>query len=103
LALARNIAGAFGTAIFATILTNSVYTNLINIQRYSAVNTTVASTLQTVAGLMEVKANIAAYGTVFTVASVITFIGGCAALFVTDQKRTDVPLGHVEEKQAIEL
>ncbi|HUD45144.1 MAG TPA: DHA2 family efflux MFS transporter permease subunit [Patescibacteria group bacterium] len=103
LALARNIAGAFGTAIFATILTNNIYSQLFNIQHFSAVNTTNPTIIQTVVGLMEVKANIAAYGTVFTVAAAFTFIGGIAALFVRDTKKTIGAKLLKEEQQPLEL
>ncbi len=91
LALARNISGAFGTAIFATILTNSVYTNLENIQRYSQIHTTNPTLLATVTGLMEAKANIAAYDTVFFWGAVVTFIGAISALFVIDRRGAHTP------------
>lgn len=87
LALARNIAGAFGTAIFATILTNSVTTNLLNITKYSAINTSDPMLLQEVYALMITKANIASYATVFRWAVFFMVIGGIAALFVKESKR----------------
>lgn len=87
LALARNIAGAFGVAIFATILTNSTYSQMVNIEHYSIVNTTSPALLQTVAGLMKVKANVAAYSSVFFWSGVITLFGAIAALFVREKKR----------------
>lgn len=87
LALARNIAGAFGTAIFATILTNSVTTNLLNITKYSAINTSDPMLLQEIYALMITKANIASYATVFRWAVFFMVIGGIAALFVKESKR----------------
>lgn len=86
LALARNIAGAFGTAIFATVLSNSVTASLIAIERYSTINTTSPALLQQIAMLMPIKANIAAYGTVFKSATIFMVIGAIAALFVKDLK-----------------
>jgi len=86
LALSRNLAGAFGVAIFATILSNSTTDQLIAIQQHSIVNTVNPATLQLITGLMEVKANILAYGVVFKWAMVFVFLGGVASLFLKDVK-----------------
>jgi EmrB/QacA subfamily drug resistance transporter len=88
LALARNIAGAFGVAVFATILSNATTSNLIAIQNHSVVNTVDPSILGNVIGLMETKANILAYSTVFKAAAFLVALGGVSALFVRDRKRT---------------
>lgn len=87
LALARNIAGAFGTAIFATVLSNSVTTNLLQIQRYSTIHTTSPQLLGEIYTLMATKANINAYATVFHWAIFFMVIGAIAALFVKESKR----------------
>ena len=102
LALARNISAAFGTAIFATILTNSVYSQLINIEHYSQVNTIVPSTLQTVVSLMEVQANVSAYGVVFWWAAIITFVGGISALFVADYRQQAAAV-HARHTESMEM
>jgi DHA2 family multidrug resistance protein len=87
LALARNVAGAFGTAIFATVLSNSITANLIKIERYSAINTTNPIILGQLTALMPIKANIASYATVFSWASVFMLVGAGVALFVQDAKK----------------
>lgn len=87
LALARNLSGAFGIAIFATVLTNSMTGNLANIQKYSVVNTHDPNMIGQIFGLMVTKANILAFGTVFQWASVFMIVGGLAALFVRESKR----------------
>ena len=71
LALARNLSGAFGIAIFATILSNSITSQLQTIQKYSIINTTDPLMLRTIPALMISKANIAAYGSVFQWAAFI--------------------------------
>lgn len=86
LALARNLAGAFGVAIFATVLTNSTTANLIAIQQHSIINTTDPHLLQIVPALMITKANILAFATVFRTASIFIALGGIAALFVSEPK-----------------
>lgn len=86
LALARNVSGAFGTAIFATILTNSVTSNLLNIQKYSTINITSPALIQQIYALMGIKANIDAYAAVFHWAVIFMVVGACAALFVRENK-----------------
>ncbi len=105
LALARNVSGAFGTAIFATILSDSVTSGLIKIQRFSTVNTTDPAILQQVVALMEVKANIVAYATVFHWAVFFMIIGAVAALFVKESKRDFAGKENIEEElsQPIEI
>jgi len=87
LALARNIAGAFGTAIFATVLSNSITGSLVKIQQFSVVNTTNPAIIQQVYALMATKANVVAYATVFNWAMFFMFIGALSALFVKESKK----------------
>ncbi len=86
LALARNLSGAFGVAIFATVLTDSVTSNLLQIQKYSTIHTTNPQVIQQIYALMTVKANINAFGTVFHWAVFFMVIGGFAAFFVGEPK-----------------
>jgi len=87
LALARNLSGAFGVAIFATILSNSTTANLLAIQIHSVINTTDPQLLQTIPGLMVIKASTLAYATVFQTSAFFMAAGGLAALFVQEAKR----------------
>lgn len=87
LALARNIAGAFGVAIFATVLTNSITSHLVDIRRFSIVNTTNPSLIGQIYGLMIMKANILAFSTVFRWTIGFMFLGAISALFVKEKKR----------------
>ncbi len=87
LALARNIAGAFGIALFGTLLTNTTNSNVLTIARNSSVNLHAATagatqTMQTYIALIELKAQIDAYDTVFLAASSILFLGAIAALWL---------------------
>lgn len=101
LALARNLSGAFGIAIFSTILTDSVNSSLIAIQTHSVIHTQDPQLLQQVFALMAVKANVAAYTVVFKVSMVLMAVGAIAALFVKETKR-DYPAGK-EAHQMVEL
>jgi predicted MFS family arabinose efflux permease len=88
LALARNIAGAFGTAIFATILDNSVSSHLLSIQQHSVLNSQDPVVIQQYMSLISVKATIAAYATVFQVSVFILLFGAFTALFIRTSNQT---------------
>ncbi len=87
LALARNIAGAFGIAIFATILTNSFNSNLLALQQHTIINAHSQAIYGEVVALMAVKANILSFATVFKTAVAFMFVGSLSALFVKESKR----------------
>lgn len=87
LALARNISGAFGVAIFASILTSSITKHLVNIQKFSTVNTTSPNLISQIYGLMVMKANILSFGTVFRWTIGFMILGAISALFVKESKR----------------
>jgi DHA2 family multidrug resistance protein len=86
LALARNIAGAFGIAIFNTILVNTVKTNVLQIGQSSIFNGKTALEYQQFIGLITLKAEISAYATVFAISSFILFAGAFLALFLKVKK-----------------
>lgn len=82
LALARNIAGAFGIAIFTTILNNSVEDKLLKISKYSVINSLNPKTITQGVALMQLKAQTAAYDTVYTVAALFLVVGAITALWI---------------------
>ena len=91
LALVRNIAGAFGIAIFATILNNRVTTNVLKINSFSRLYSHIPTQIQKYIMLIELKAQIDAYDYVFLVASVVIFIGSFTILFLKlKNERTDI-------------
>jgi EmrB/QacA subfamily drug resistance transporter len=82
LALARNIAGAFGIAIFATILTNVTESNVLSIARDTVVNVKTPAVFQQVVPLVILRAQISAYQTIFFIAAMVLFVAAALALFV---------------------
>ncbi|MCX6719070.1 MAG: MDR family MFS transporter [Candidatus Taylorbacteria bacterium] len=91
LALVRNISGAVGIALFSTILSNRISTNVLSINRFSLLNSSDPLDIQRYVSLVELKAQIGAYNYVFLVASVIVFIGAFTSLFIKLKKeRTGV-------------
>lgn len=87
LALVRNIAGAFGVAIFATILTNSGTAGILSVEKFSIINTYDPNVLQQAAFLMAIKANLFAFSIVFKSSALLTFLGAIAALFIKENKK----------------
>lgn len=96
LALVRNISGAFGIAIFATILNNSIESHVLSIAKYSSVHIPSPAVYQQAAGLIILKAQIAGYSTVFLIASIVVFIGGIAALFMKVSKSDELRASNKE-------
>ncbi len=96
LALVRNIAGAFGIAIFATILSNRINTNVMTINGFSKLYSHVPLEIQKYIALITLKAQVDAYDYVFLVASIIVFLGSFTILFLKlKNERTDIKV-HVE-------
>ena len=96
LALVRNIAGAFGIAIFGTILESRVYKNILSINSFSSVHSTNPIDIGKYIGLVELKAQVNAYDYVFLIASILVFLGSFIVLFMKiKNERTDIKV-HVE-------
>ncbi len=96
LALIRNISGAFGIAIFATILNNRINSNVININSLSKLHSHIPIVIQKYITLIALKAQIDAYDYVFLIASIIVFLGSFTILFLRlKNERTDIKV-HVE-------
>lgn len=102
LALARNVSGAFGVAIFATVLTDSTTSYLVALETHSIINTVDPKSLGQAAALMVTKANVLAFSTVFRIAGFFLAIGAISALFVKESKR-DFAQGVDKEHMAVEL
>ncbi|VVB53625.1 Putative multidrug resistance protein MdtD [uncultured archaeon] len=96
LALARNIAGAFGIAFFATLLTYATESNVLALAQNSIVHTTDPAVYGSVAVLIPLKAQILAYRTVFTVAAWLLFIGSWASLTIKVKNINSSAKVHVE-------
>jgi len=93
LALARNIAGAFGIALFGTLLTNTINSKVLTIARQSTLNQFSPQNYKTFIGLIILKAQVSSYAYVFLVASVIVFLGSMTAFWINvDKERDDVEI-----------
>lgn len=96
LALARNVAGAFGIAVFGTILTNRTKSNIMEINSFSHLYSHAPLDFQKYVTLVELKAQINAYNYVFVVSSIIVGLGAISVLWLKlKNERTDIKV-HVE-------
>lgn len=82
LALARNIAGAFGIAVFGTILSNSTSSKVLEIARYSSLHAFTPNFVGQFTSLIILKAQIEAYQTVFLYAFIILIVGAILSLTI---------------------
>ncbi len=91
LALARNIAGAFGIAIFSTILANSIDSNVLKTASHSVLNVVSPANMGQFMGLIIAKAEISAYSYVFLISTALVMAGAVLALTIKVKRlRTDI-------------
>lgn len=79
--LVRNVGGAFGIAIFGTLLDNTINQNVLRVAQNSHINSTAPSALKEGAQLIIMKAEVLSYGTVFVYGALAMLIGAIIALF----------------------
>jgi DHA2 family multidrug resistance protein len=82
LALVRNIAGAFGIAIFATILDKSIERHVTSLAANTIINSSSPLIHAQVMYLIILKAQILAYKEVFLISALIVLAGAIIALFL---------------------
>ena len=90
LALARNIAGAFGVALFGTVLHNVTETNLFTIAHQSTLHITNSLQYQEAIALMELRAEVSAYRSVFYIAAFVMLLGAATAWFIRVSKSAEM-------------
>jgi DHA2 family multidrug resistance protein len=96
LALVRNIAGAFGIALFGTILNNRIEHNIIAINSFSHLVSHTATDFGQYVALIILKAQVNAYDYVFVIASIVVLLGAFAILTLKlKHERMDIKV-HVE-------
>lgn len=82
LALVRNIAGAFGIALFGTILSSATKTNVLNLASNSILHSNDPTVVGQFVSLIILKAQVLAYSTVFQISALIVLIGAGLALLI---------------------
>ena len=87
LALFRNIGGAFGIAIFGTILTNQENANVLSIAAHSVIRSFDPTVIRQGIALIELKAQVAAYADVFLVGAACMFLAAFPVLLMRSHAR----------------
>ncbi len=87
--LARNIGGAFGIAIFSTLLANAINSNVLVVAQNSHILGTAPAIQAIATQLIILKADILSYETVFRYASLAMFGGAFVALFFLRTTQSD--------------
>jgi predicted MFS family arabinose efflux permease len=82
LALIRNISGAFGIALFGTVLDCTEKSKVMELGQYSTIQSHDPAIYQQFISLITVKAQIISYDTVFFTSFLIVFIGSFTALLI---------------------
>jgi len=95
LALARNIAGAFGIALFGTILQNVTNSKVMEIAQNSIIHSHGIIDQKIGTSLIILKAQVAAYDYIFVVASIIAIIGAVGTYWIRVQHMS-TQMVHVE-------
>lgn len=80
LALTRSISGAFGIAVFGTILNNRIEHNVLKVSHYSHLFSTSLVDIKQYMSLVILKAQVISYNYVFILSSIIVGIGAFAIL-----------------------
>ena len=96
LALVRNIAGAFGIAVFSTVLNSRIKENMLTIGHFSVLHSHARQVVMEFVALMELKAQVDAYDYIFMLSGIIVMVGAFAILTLRlKHERTNVTV-HVE-------
>lgn len=95
LALARNIAGAFGISLSSAFLVWATETNVLSIAKNSVLNSTDALIRSEFIHLIELKAQVEAYGSAFLISAGLVLVGSFLALLIVVPKEKNVAV-HVE-------
>lgn len=89
LALARNIAGAFGIALFGTILQNVTNSKILKIAQNSVINSDKISDIKIGTSLIILKAQVEAYDYIFIIAAIIAIISAGLAYLIKVSHTSD--------------
>jgi len=99
--LARNIGGAFGIALFGTLLANATNANVLMVAQHSVINSKLPQDIAQGTKLIILKADLLAYGTVFEAASIAMLFGGLLALLLLRQTNSTEHLTAEQRAEAM--
>ena len=99
LALVRNIGGAFGIAIFGTLLNNLTKGNIAALTKNSIIHAVTPAQHATVVALIELKAQVLAYSQIDVFAAIVVLIGAFT-VFLMKKPKEPIILSHEEMAMA---
>ena len=82
LALVRNIAGAFGIAIFTSVISNTTASNIISLAQNTVINVKTPTVYSEVAALIILKAQVMSYQTSFLISALLMLLAAAIALLI---------------------
>lgn len=100
LALIRNIGGAFGIAVFATLTNILTKRNVLNLAQNSILHITTQAQYTTAVALIELKAQILAYSQVYIIAGIVMFIGAISIFVMKKEDSAGAQMSHEDAAMA---
>jgi hypothetical protein len=82
LALIRNVGGAFGIAVFGTLIATFTKNNVIALSQNSIIHATDPAQYKMAIGLISLKAQVLAYSDVYIIAAVVVAIGAFSIFLI---------------------
>jgi hypothetical protein len=100
--LTRNLGGAFGIAIFSTILANTTEANILMVAQNSHILGSTPDVVGQASALIIMKAQLLAYSSVFGYASCAMVLGAIVALFFlrTTHTKREIPAEVLAEAES---
>ena len=82
LALVRNIGGAFGIAVFGTLIQSLTESNVLEIARNSIIHAVTPAQHATAVALISLKAQVMAYSEVYVIAAIVVALGAFSIFMI---------------------
>jgi DHA2 family multidrug resistance protein len=89
LALVRNLGGAFGIAVFGTIISTFTQNNALAIARNSIIHAATKAQYNTAIGLISLKAQVLAYSQVYIISALVVGAGAFAIFLIKKPGKED--------------
>lgn len=101
--LTRNVGGAFGIAIFGTLLNSAITSNVLLVASNSTIRGSAPEIAAEAQALIVMKAQLLAYGTVFVYASIVMLVGAVVALLFLRIGKTPDTLTDEQKAEAMSV
>ncbi len=103
LALVRNIGGAFGIAIFATLVSTFSESNAIALSQNSIIRAITPAEHATAVALIELKAQVMAYSEIYMIAAVLVLLGAFTVFLMKKDPAPGAARAHLSKEEGAML